>query len=210
MEDLRQALRRHRLVAVLRGDEPVGVLRAGEVLAEAGVAVIEVTFTVPEASKVIRALRKRLPDQLVGAGTVATPVDVAAAVDSGAQFVVSPGTSPALLEAMLGCGVPALPGVLTPGEVLTARAAGAPAVKLFPAAAVGCGYLAQLFGPFPDLEVVPTGGIGLDDVKGWLGHGALAVGLSTALCSPADIRRHDWEAVTKRARIAVRHAEGAQ
>jgi 2-dehydro-3-deoxyphosphogluconate aldolase / (4S)-4-hydroxy-2-oxoglutarate aldolase len=202
--ELQQVLRAQRVLAVLRGDDAAGVVAAAEVLAGAGIGAIEVTWTVPDAERAVAALRDRLPDHLIGAGTLTTPGEVAGAVGAGAQFVVSPGTPAALLDAMLGCGVPAIPGVLTPTEVVSATVAGASAVKLFPAGTVGPGYLAQLRGPFPMLDVVPTGGIDLQTTEDWLAQGALAVGLGSSLCSPGDIRRRDWDAVVERVRSILR------
>ena len=202
--ELHEVLRTQRVLAILRGDDSAGVVAAAEVLAGAGISAIEVTWTVPDAAGVVAALRDRLPDHLIGAGTLTTPAHVAGAVGAGAEFVVSPGTPAPLLDAMLGCGVPALPGVLTPGEAVAATAAGATAVKLFPAGTVGPAYLAQLRGPFPMLEVVPTGGIDVQEVEDWLGQGALAVGLSTSLCSPGDIRRRNWRPVVDRVRTVLR------
>jgi 2-dehydro-3-deoxyphosphogluconate aldolase/(4S)-4-hydroxy-2-oxoglutarate aldolase len=202
--ELHEVLEAQRVLAVLRGDDAGGVIAAAEVLAGAGIRAIEVTWTVPEAERAVSSLRERLPDHLIGAGTVATPRDVAAAVGAGAQFVVSPGSPAELLDAMLGCGVPALPGVLTPTEVVAATSAGATAVKLFPAGTFGPAYLGQLRGPFPQLQVVPTGGIDVPSMGEWLAGGALAVGLSTALCSPRDISRRDWGPVVDRARAALR------
>ena len=91
-----------------------------------------------------------------------------------------------------------------PGEVVAATAAGATAVKLFPAGSVGPAHLAQLRGPFPVLDVVPTGGVDVEGAEEWLAQGALAVGLSTALCSPGDIRRRDWDTVLGRVRAVLR------
>lgn len=201
--ELHEVLEAQRVLAVLRGDDVAGVVAAAEVLAGAGFGAVEVTWTVPQAERVISVLRERLPDRLIGAGTVTSPRQVALAVAAGAQFVVSPGSPADLLDAMLGCGVPALPGVLTPGEVVAATAAGAAAVKLFPAGTFGPAYLGQLRGPFPDLAVVPTGGIDVASIGEWIAGGALAVGLSTALCSPQDISRRDWDAVAERARAAL-------
>lgn len=207
--ELHELLETQRVLAVLRGDDAAGVVAAAEILAGAGIGAIEVTWTVPDAERAVTTLRERLPDLLIGAGTMTTPREVARAVGAGAQFVVSPGSPAALLDAMLGCGVPALPGVLTPGEVVTATAAGATAVKLFPAGTFGPAYLGQLRGPFPQLEVVPTGGIDVESVGDWIARGALAVGLSTALCSPRDIARRDWGPVVDRARAALLSAAPA-
>lgn len=202
--ELHEVLGSQRVLAVLRGDDAAGVVAAAEVLAGAGISAIEVTWTVPDAARAVTVLRDRLPERLIGAGTLTTSAQVARAVAAGAQFVVSPGSPAPLLDAMLGCGVPALPGVLTPGEVVAAASAGATAVKLFPAGTVGPGYLAQLRGPFPTLDVVPTGGIDVQEVDDWLARGALAVGLSTSLCSPRDIREQNWGPVADRARGVLR------
>ncbi|MEX5717798.1 bifunctional 4-hydroxy-2-oxoglutarate aldolase/2-dehydro-3-deoxy-phosphogluconate aldolase [Geodermatophilus maliterrae] len=202
--ELHEVLQEQRVLAVLRGDDAAGVVAAAEVLAGAGIGAIEVTWTVADAERVVTTLRERLPSHVIGAGTLTTPGEVARAVGAGAQFVVSPGSPAELLDALLGSGVPALPGVLTPGEVVAATAAGATAVKLFPAGAFGPGYLGQLRGPFPTLEVVPTGGIDVPSVGDWIARGALAVGLSTALCSHEDVRRRDWGPVEARAHAALR------
>lgn len=202
--DLYEVLGDQRVLAVLRGDDAMGVVTAAEVLAGAGIGAIEVTWTVPEAERAVNVLRERLPGHLIGAGTLMSPRDVAVAVGAGAQFVVSPGSPAALLDAMLGCGVPALPGVLTPTDVVAATSAGATVVKLFPAGTSGPAYLGQLRGPFPELQVVPTGGIDVPSMGEWIAAGALAVGLSTALCSPRDISRRDWGPVVDRARAALR------
>lgn len=169
-------------IAVLRGPSAAHARLVGELLLEAGFAALEVTFTVPRAPEVIAHLRRRAGDgRLVGAGTITEAQHAHLAVDAGAQFLVSPGFEPELWDTMASTGLPALPGVLTPSEVLRALRAGATAVKLFPASVVGPGYLAALRGPFPGVTFVPTGGLTAASMTAWLEAGALAVGLGGAL-----------------------------
>lgn len=191
-------LSRDRILAILRGEDANSVIEAAQVLAAAGMQVIEVTFTVPQAPMVISRLREQLPDHFIGAGTLTTPRDVADAVSAGAQFLVTPGTTPRLADALGASGLPFLPGVLTPSEMMTAYAVGARAVKLFPATTVGTGYIQHLRGPFPDVQIVPSGGVALREVRNWLERGALAVGLSSALCSAQDAASRSWNVVRQR------------
>lgn len=194
-------LRSQRLIAVLRGEDPTHIRRAAEALIDEGIGIIELTFTVPHALEIVRDLNDAPAE--VGLGTITDPVGVEQAVGAGAHFLVSPGSSASLLEALSECGIPSLPGVQSPSEVMMADDAGFDVVKLFPASLVGPGYIADLKGPFPDLEVVPSGGIGLSDAASWLSAGAAAVGLG-ALARPNDIAFEDWGGIRKRAQSALK------
>jgi 2-dehydro-3-deoxyphosphogluconate aldolase/(4S)-4-hydroxy-2-oxoglutarate aldolase len=178
-----------RLTDVLRVPTSIAVLRCAD--AEAAVAMaeglvagslttLEVTLTTPGALTAIRELA-RLPGVTVGVGTVTDGRQVSAAVDAGARFVVSPGLAPDIIDAATACGVPAVPGVLTPTEAMAARVAGAAAVKLFPAGTAGVRYLRALREVFPDLDFVPTGGIAVAEVEEWFAAGAYAVGVGGEL-----------------------------
>lgn len=171
------------LVAIFRGDGDVERLASAcEALAGAGVQAVEVTLDTPGALTAIERLAQRFAGRLhVGAGTVLDAEATRRAVDAGAAFVVAPGLDEGTVTRALELGVPVLPGVFTPTEVLAARRLGCEAVKLFPAGPVGPGYLKALRGPIPDVAIVPTGGIGLADVPGYLAAGAHAVGLGSAL-----------------------------
>jgi 2-dehydro-3-deoxyphosphogluconate aldolase/(4S)-4-hydroxy-2-oxoglutarate aldolase len=171
-------LRDAKAVAVVRARGCAEAVEIAVALAEGGLQAIELTFTVPGAADAIAEARRLLPrGVLLGAGTIMEREHVAAATAAGADFLVSPHLDAALLEVMLASGRLALPGVLTPSEVAAALRAGATAVKLFPAASVGIAHMQALFGPFPGLQVVPTGGIGIAAARGWLDGGAVAVGL---------------------------------
>ena len=176
------AVRRSRLVAILRATDP-GLLVAGaEVLVEEGVTTLELPLTSPGAlAAVARAADALSGRALVGAGTVRSVEDARRAMDAGARFLVAPSLDVTVVEHALAEGVAAFPGVMTPSECETARRAGAEVVKLFPAETLGPAYLAHLRVPFPDLEAVPTAGIGLEDAADWFAAGAVALGVGSPL-----------------------------
>lgn len=169
------------VVAVLRAPSADAFAAVADVLFAAGITALEVTLTSRGALDAISGLRRRLPSgAVIGAGTVLSAGDAAAAVDAGASFLVSP-----VLDTLGDQPVPSYPGAYTPTEVFTAHRAGAPIVKLFPAGGLGPGYLKDLRGPLPDIRIMPTGGIGLDDIADWLTAGAVAVGLGGPLIGDA-------------------------
>ena len=199
------------LLAVVRGESRRAALEVVGALIEGGVLGIEITFTTPEAVRVIRDLDEEYGDSiLLGAGTVTTDEQVERAAEAGASFLVSPGSDPKLLPAMLGTGLLVLPGILTPSEVMLARRLGAQAVKLFPGSSGGTSYLRALRGPFPDVRFVPTGGVSLENINDWFAAGAFAVGAGGAL-APSSIEGRDRGEVVENARQfanAVRAAKG--
>ncbi|MGI8994443.1 MAG: bifunctional 4-hydroxy-2-oxoglutarate aldolase/2-dehydro-3-deoxy-phosphogluconate aldolase [Nocardioidaceae bacterium] len=182
IDDVLARIGEQKLVAVVRSQGWAQALQTSRALLESGQNILEVTYTTPEASRVISTLKAEVSsDVLIGAGTICSAHEARAAADSGADFLVSPGSPPPLLEAMLATELLVLPGVMTPTEIIDARAQGVAAVKLFPASLIGPSGLAILRGPFPDLAFIPTGGITMDDVDAWLDAGAHAVGLGNSL-----------------------------
>jgi 2-dehydro-3-deoxyphosphogluconate aldolase/(4S)-4-hydroxy-2-oxoglutarate aldolase len=178
-------IREDRAIAVGRHVRADAAPRIGEALVAGGVRAMELTLNEPEdaALAAIEALA-RAGEQLgalVGAGTVLSIGAARRAVDSGARFIVSPHLDTELIAWCALNGVPCFPGALAPSEVFAAWKAGASAVKLFPAATVGPGYLGQLAGPFPDIEIVPTGGVSAEDAGEWIAAGAVAVGMGSWL-----------------------------
>ncbi|MEO3743978.1 bifunctional 4-hydroxy-2-oxoglutarate aldolase/2-dehydro-3-deoxy-phosphogluconate aldolase [Plantactinospora sp. B5E13] len=183
--NLPEALRQHRLLAVVRADDPDAALECVLVLAEAGIRLVEVSMTSKDAAGVLVRARAALgPDAPLGAGTVLTEADVVQAEQAGASFVVTPGVVPAVAECVR-LGLPALVGALTPTEVVAASLAGATAVKLFPASLGGPAYLSALREPFPEVPFVPFGGVDTGSAPGYLAAGALAVGVGTPLLGDA-------------------------
>ena len=156
-----ERLRAARVIAVLRTDTPDEAVTAALTLAAAGVRAIELTFTIPDAAGALGEARGRLPaGVLLGAGTIRSGAQLDDALAAGAEFLVTPHLDAGLVRAMLATGRLVLPGVFTPSEVAAALAAGARVVKLFPAATGGLAHFKALRSPFPELQVVPTGGIG--------------------------------------------------
>jgi len=180
-------------------------IRVAETLVEAGMRAIEITLTVPDALKAIASLATRhRSGVLIGAGTVVDATMAQRAIDAGAQFVVSPGLVPAVNGVARGAGVTMLSGALTPTEILAALEAGTDLIKIFPAQALGGpSYIKALRGPFPDVPLVPTGGVSLENVAEFFDAGATAVGVGSELVSRELLARSDWDGLGARARDFV-------
>jgi 2-dehydro-3-deoxyphosphogluconate aldolase/(4S)-4-hydroxy-2-oxoglutarate aldolase len=183
--DLAERLRSARLLAIVRGTRAAAMRAAVSTLFDAGVRLVEVSLTGGDAVSVIADLAPDVPDGcLLGAGTVRTPDDVARVVDAGARFAVTPALTDAV-PAAVAADLPVLAGALTPTELLTAMGLGAAAVKLFPASLGGPGYLSALRQPFPDVPIVPVGGVGAEEAADYLAGGAVAVGVGSPLLRDA-------------------------
>jgi 2-dehydro-3-deoxyphosphogluconate aldolase / (4S)-4-hydroxy-2-oxoglutarate aldolase len=148
---------------------------------EAGLAAVEVTFTLKGAADAIRRLRRGHPDALVGAGTVRSEAELEEAAAAGAQFLVAPGLNPALLEVAQRRGIVMLPGVFTATEIDLALRMEASALKLFPAEPSGPDHLASMLQPFPGARLVPTGGISALNAVAYLKAGAAALAMGSSL-----------------------------
>lgn len=182
---LLDALRTHRLMAIVRGPDPEATLASVLTLADSGVAVIEVSLTGADALSTIRRARASLgADFGLGAGTVLSAEDAQRAAEAGAAFLVTPAIAPSLAEAGR-LGLPVLAGALTPTEVVQASASGAAAVKLFPASLGGPAYLGALRDPFPQTAFVPVGGVDAASARAYLDRGAVAVGVGSPLLGDA-------------------------
>src|SRR4051794_20664297 len=167
------------LVPVIRAPSPELALLACEAILAGGISVFEITMTIPDAPAVIRALRSRLGERaLIGAGTVLDAANARACIEAGAEFIVSPGFDPATIAAAHEAGIAAMPGALTPTEVIAAWKAGADVVKIFPCSALGgASYLRALKGPLPQVRLMPTGGVNINTAKDFLAAGAVALGV---------------------------------
>lgn len=188
------------LLAVLRGPTPELTLQMVEALVAGGVRGIEITFSTPDATGVVERLAQRYGDEiLLGMGTLTAPAQAAAARAAGARFLVSPHCEQRLARAMLATRLLVMVGALTPSEIVHAYSLGAHVVKLFPGSLGGPGYLKGLRGPFPDIPIVPTGGVSADNAGQWFAAGALAVAAGSELC-PANLAREGrFEEITQRA-----------
>lgn len=192
------------LVAILRSATTEHYASIAETLVSAGVRVLEVTLTASDALPAIKQLAGVYAgsEVVVGAGTVLSTDQAEACLEAGAEFLVSPAITPDVLATARISGIAVYPGALTPTEIMNAFLNGASAVKLFPASAVSPRYLTDVRGPFPDIPIMPTGGIGIDDIPGWLAAGAAAVGLGGPLIGSAAVDGPD-AALRERALRAV-------
>ncbi|MFE9043445.1 bifunctional 4-hydroxy-2-oxoglutarate aldolase/2-dehydro-3-deoxy-phosphogluconate aldolase [Streptomyces sp. NPDC007818] len=183
--DLLSALRTRRVIAIVRGGDGAAALDTVLTLVRHGIDLVEVSLSGADALDVIRDARAALgPDALLGAGTVLTAQDARRAAEAGAAYIVTPAVTEAV-AASRALGLPVLAGALTPTEVAAARAAGATAVKLFPAGPGGVELLRALRGPFPDVPFVPVGGVDAAAAREYLAAGALAVGVGGPLVGRA-------------------------
>ncbi|WP_285138486.1 bifunctional 4-hydroxy-2-oxoglutarate aldolase/2-dehydro-3-deoxy-phosphogluconate aldolase [Microbacterium sp. lyk4-40-TSB-66] len=186
-----------KLVVVARASAASDYAPVLAALAEAGVQSVELTLTTPGTFDAFAELRAAFDGDL-GIGTVTNVDQLERAIAVGADYVVTPITSTALVERAVAAGMPIVPGGLTPTELFASWSAGASAVKVFPAGQVGPGYLKDLRGPFPDIAVVPSGGVDADSAAAWLAAGAVAVSVGGPLLGDA-FRGGDLGALRARA-----------
>jgi len=170
-----------RVVAVIRSDSPAGAVAAAHAVVRGGITSVEVAFSTPRTEEAVAQLRRELPEVLVGAGTVIEPGQLDAACSAGAQFLMSPHLDPDIVAQATERGVPFLPGALTPTEIHAAWRAGAPCVKVFPAAQLGPRYLAAIRVPLPHIPLLATGGVTTANLHEWLDAGAVALGVGGSL-----------------------------
>jgi 2-dehydro-3-deoxyphosphogluconate aldolase/(4S)-4-hydroxy-2-oxoglutarate aldolase len=189
------------VLTIERLEQAVPLARA---LVRGGLRVLEVTLRTACALEAMRAMRAAVPDAIVGAGTLTRARDLADCAAAGAQFGVTPGLTAELIDAGADSGLPLLPGVMTPTELIAARAAGFDACKLFPAQqAGGVGMLKALAGPFPDHVFCPTGGVSRANASDFLAlPNVLCVGGSW-ITPPAALAADDWDAIESLARDAA-------
>ena len=202
------------IIPVVRASSSGDALSIAEVLREGGIPILEITMTVPGAVGVIRQLRKQHGDNvLVGAGTVLDLEAAGQCIRAGAQFIVSPSFNVDILDLCKKRGVAIFPGALTPTEIINAWQAGADAVKVFPCSAVGGPpYLRALRAPFPEIKLIPTGGVSLLTAQEFVAAGAWALGVGTDLVPSKAIGPGESEAVATAARNylnAIREARSA-
>jgi 2-dehydro-3-deoxyphosphogluconate aldolase/(4S)-4-hydroxy-2-oxoglutarate aldolase len=189
-----------RVVAVLRARHASDYAPVIEALRRGGVLSIELTLSTPGVWAELPRLQERFGDGLeIGVGTVTEAAHAETALDLGAAYIVTPVTDPDVIAACVRRGIPVYPGGLTPTELHAGWKLGATAVKVFPASTVGAGYVSQLRGPFPDIQVIPSGGVDIEDVPGWIKAGALAVSLGGPLLGDA-FQGGDLQELTARAR----------
>lgn len=192
------------VIPVVRVFSPEVALRVADALVEGGAATVEVTFTVPGAPRVMETLRERYPQTLIGAGTVLGGAEAAAAVEAGAQYLVSPGVQEEVVRAARQAGLPAVAGVMTPTEALRALQLGAEVLKVFPASVLGPGWLRAVREVLPGARWCPTGGVSPDNLAEWVRAGATLVGVGAALLQDVE-ETGDYAALARRTGQFVQH-----
>ena len=199
------------VVAVIRLKDPAKLRAIVDAMAEGGVRALEVTMTVLGAVDLIRTLAASLPDGfLLGAGTVIDPATARAVIDAGARFVVGPVFRPDVIEACHERDVPAMPGCFSPTEILAAHECGADIIKVFPATMLGPQYLKDVRAPLPQVKLMPTGGVTLDNAGEWIRAGAVAVGLGSSLLDAKAIESNRFDVITANARKVVANIAAAR
>ena len=199
------------VVAVIRMTDASRLNAVADALLEGGVRAIEVTMTVPNAVALIRDLSARVAaDVIVGAGTVLDPDTAGQVIDAGARFVVSPVFRPHIIEECERRRIAVVPGCFTPTEILDAWEAGADIVKVFPATALGPGFFKDVRGPLPQVKMMPTGGVTIDNAGDWIRAGAVAVGVGTALLDAKAIASGAYDVLRDNAERIVANVRKAR
>ncbi len=198
------------VVAVVRAESAEIAEKISQACILGGIPAIEITFTVQGAEDVIKALKQKFsPKELiVGAGTVLDSVTARIAILAGAEYIVSPGFNLEVAKLCNRYQVPYLPGCQTLTEIIQAMEAGADIIKLFPGSAYGPSYVKAIKGPLPQVNIMPTGGVSLDNVESWIKNGCVAVGVGGELTAPA--KKGDYEGVTKLAQAFIEKVKEAR
>ena len=182
------------MVAIVRADSSEQAGRIADACAAGGVAALEVTFTVPGAAGVIEHLAKHPSDIVIGAGTVLDPETARVAILAGAQFIVSPSVNPETARLCNRYQIPYLPGASTVREVVEAMECGADIVKVFPGETLGPAFIKAVKAPLPHANLMPTGGVSIDNVGSWIAAGSIAVGVGGSLTAGA--KTGDFQSIT--------------
>ena len=200
------------IVPVVRAATVDEATRAVEAICAGGIPVVEITMTVPNAVSVIREVAKQYGSKvLIGAGTVITADQAESCVRAGAEFLVSPGLSVPVLSVARASGKLAIPGALTPTELMNAHDHGARLVKIFPCGNVGgAKYLKSLKAPFPKAELIPTGGVNAANAADFIAAGAFALGVGADLVDATALREGNLEKITAAARELVSAVSSAR
>ena len=200
------------VVVVMRLDRSDQLDKIIDALANGGVRVLEITMTMPNAVDIIRNISKTLSDEfLIGAGTVLDPETARRVIAAGAEFIVSPVFNPNVIKVAHEYDKVVLPGAFSATEILTAWNAGADIVKVFPATVVGPKYFKDIHGPLPQVKLIPTGGVTVDNAEEFIRCGAVCLGVGSALLDKHMIKNQDWVGIEKRAKefkTAVKRGRG--
>ncbi len=199
------------VVAIVRLKDYSAAVDLVKALLDGGIDVVEFTYTNPRAGAAVEQVKAALGDQvLAGAGTVLDPETCRAAILQGADFIVTPTVNVETVRLSQRYAIPTVIGAFTPTEILTAWEAGASFVKVFPARAVGPAYLKDVSGPLPQVRLIPTGGVSVENAGDYIRAGARAVALGGNLVDEKSVADRDWATITSRARAAVAAVKAAR
>ena len=212
IEDVIRRIGEIGIVPVVRAASVEDATRAVEAICAGGIPILEITMTVPNATSVIRhVVREHGSTALIGAGTVTTREQAEQCIRAGAEFLVSPGLSIQVLAVAQACATLAIPGALTPTDLMHAQDNGARLIKIFPCGNVGGPkYLQSLKGPFPSTAMIPTGGVNVSNAADYIAAGAFALGVGGDLVNAAALRDGNLAKITQAARELVRTVHAAR
>lgn len=187
-------------VAIIRMADSDKLIKVAEAIYKGGVSAIEITMTTPNALHVIETIAKTMGDTIrIGVGSVLDSETARLAINAGAEFVVSPIFKKEIVETAHRYDKAVMPGAFTPTEILTAWEAGADVIKVFPADILGMAFFKGVLAPMPQIKLMPTGGVNLDNAGDWLKAGACAVGIGSALLDKKAIAEDDFKKLTENA-----------
>ncbi|HAF60703.1 MAG TPA: 2-dehydro-3-deoxyphosphogluconate aldolase [Anaerolineaceae bacterium] len=199
------------LIAVIRGPSQELTIKMVEALVAGGVTNIEITYSTPGAIEVVRSLNNKFDEKiLLGMGTLTKEHQAQEAKQAGASFIVSPICEKSLVQGMVASGLVVMAGALTPTEIVQAYQCGSDIVKVFPGSLVGPGYIKALKGPFPEIPVMPTGGVSIDNISDWFATGVVAVGVGSELCPSSLVKENKWDEIKDRAKSFVKAVEDSR
>ena len=198
MKSFQALMAGQKLLPIIQADSAEQGVQIAKAMANAGLTLIEVVLRTEASLEALTAIKKALPDLIVGAGTITNETILQQAVDAGADFIITPAVSERLLEALAKCGLPVLPGVSNTGEVLMAREFGYQELKLFPASlSGGAPFISALSSIFQDIKFCPTGGVTLANKPDYLAlNNCFAVG-GTWVAKKEWVQNGDWDAITQ-------------
>lgn len=188
-------------VAIIRMADSAKLMKVAEAIYAGGVSAIEITMTTPNALQVIEKIAKEMGETIqIGVGSVLDPETARMAINAGAEFVVSPVFKEEIIKMAHRYDKAVMPGAFSPGEILKAFEAGADIIKVFPADVLGMAFFKAVKAPMPQIQMMPTGGVNLDNAGDWLKAGACAVGIGSALLDTKAIKEGNFKQLTENAR----------
>lgn len=185
------------VVGIIRNQSAADCYRIAETMLQAGLYTLEVTMNTPNVTGIISELNRRFPELNVGAGTVCTPAELEMALAAGASFIVTPVLDEEVVATCVDRGIPIFPGAYTPTEIYRAWSLGATAVKVFPASQLGTKYIKDLSGPLPQIKLIPTGGVSLENITSFFEVGVAGVGMGSSLLDKKLIAAGDFDGLRK-------------